>query len=171
MEHSEKLLFFVCDIPNLILFQLNYDSFGSGDRQAKDLIPLNMNVIMDNFKKLFYSLSAKVHQVSFSASGNFVWIWAKATWVFSNERWSHQPAASEEWGQHQDQGHSWEAWRQSSSRTFYVFCIKSCQNILVDMVMRPTSCHSVNLFLESYASVVFTGDERGLETWAGHLAG
>lgn len=47
MEYSEKLHFsFLRDIPNLRVFQLNYGSFRSGDRQVKDLIPLNMNVIM-----------------------------------------------------------------------------------------------------------------------------
>lgn len=49
--------------------------------------------------------------------------------------------------------------------------VKSFWNILVGMVISPTSGYTVTLFLECYANVVFTGDEGGFEPWAGHLVG
>lgn len=56
-----------------------------------------------------------------------------------------------------------------ASRTFCVSCIKSFQNILVGVVIRPASCYSLSLFLECYANVIFTGDEGGPEPWGGYL--
>lgn len=42
------------------------------------------------------------------------------------------------------------------------------RTFLLVWLVRPTSCCSVNLFLECYANVLI-GHERGLETWAGYL--
>lgn len=45
----------------------------------------------------------------------------------------------------------------------FMYRVKSFQNILVGVVIRPTSCCSVTLFLECYANAVFIGHEGGLE--------
>jgi len=52
-----------------------------------------------------------------------------------------------------------------------MYRVKSFQNIVIGVVIRPASCCSVTLFLECYANAVFTGHEGGLEPRPGHLVG
>lgn len=91
------------------------------------------------------------------------------TWVFSDECWSITLLPL--WSEANIRARAIHSDRHGGKALLEPFMshVKFFQNILVGMVIRLTSCYSVNLFLECYANVVFTGHEGGLEPWAGHL--